>query len=691
MSISASEKPLSRVFTSDYRFAIPAFQRSYSWHDAQMKQLLEDVMDACAVHDGPYFLGSLILVHDEHGLHQVIDGQQRLVSLSIIFAVLLTLEEDPQLGASLAGLLTEAGDKLRGIETEPRLRLREQDEEFFREYVQHGDLEALFDLRDTDIATQAQRNIQMNTKCAYDMLASMADDERRQFAAYLVNDVMFVIVATDDISGAYRIFDVMNMRGMPLTPSDVFKAKVVSGISSAARTVYARYWDDIMEPMGDDNARIERFFADLDLIFTRTPLCESLIADFTDHVLDGYIRKGQCIEFIDDVLRPYAICDEILHRPSESLLPRKVTDLLSGFDDYPYDDWKPVALWALVHSLNNLNDPDTVVFSRSGHAGAHVTVHDGDRLVQVLEMLDRVTGIDCLNGKSELDRRTRAATIVRDLKKGLPLQRIAGFSVGADEQRMAMLHLRGELAIDANMRRLLLIRANEQLAGGRITRPRSLNAVPIIPERVPPGSQFATWPAGACDYWAQRIGNFVLTQKAPRNFNGVDDFGARRDLMVRDASSRRFPLTRALRDLEMITPQYLELRQRQIIDLIAQAWRIDRGDVVIAEQQAAAAAHTSGIAHRSKRTSKRVAVAEVVRAGLLKPGDRFVWNRPRKHEAWIITVTETGFQGEDGTEYATPTAAARQIGGSTASLNVWKRESDGRALSDIWKAYRAMM
>lgn len=692
MSISASEKPLSKVFTADYRFAIPAFQRSYSWHNVQMKQLIEDVMDACAVHDGPYFLGSLILVRDEHGMHQVIDGQQRLVSLSIIFAVLLTLEEDPQLHASLAGLLTEAGDKLRGIETEPRLRLREQDEEFFREYVQHGDLEALFDLRDTDIATQAQRNIQMNTKCAYDTLAAMADDERRQFAAYLVNDVMFVIVTTDDISGAYRIFDVMNMRGMPLTPSDVFKAKVVSGISSAARTVYARYWDDIMEPMGDENARIERFFADLDLIFTRTPICESLIADFTGHVLDGYIRKGQCIEFIDDVLRPYAICDEILHRPSESLLPRPVVDLLCALGDYPYSDWKPVALWALVHSLDNLNDPDTVVFAHGErNASQRVSLHDGERLMQILTMLDRVTGIDCLNGKSELERRTRAATIVRDLKKQMPLQRIAGFSVSADEQRLAMLHLRGELSIDAGMRRLLLIRANEQLAGERITRPRSLNAVPIIPERVPTGSQFAAWPAGTCDYWAQRIGNFVLTQKAPRYFNAVDDFGARRDLMVRDASSRRFPLTRVLRDLEVITPQYLELRQRQIIDLIAQAWHIDRGDVVIAEQQAAAAAHTPGVAHRPKRTSKRVAVAEVVRAGLLKPGDRFVWNRPRKHETWIITVTETGFQGEDGTEYATPTAAARQIGGSTASLNVWKRESDGRALSDIWKAYRAMM
>ncbi|MDE5640122.1 MAG: DUF262 domain-containing protein, partial [Bifidobacterium castoris] len=289
MSISASEKPLSRVFTSDYRFAIPAFQRAYSWHDAQMRQLIEDVADACAVDDGPYFLGSLILVRDERGMHQVIDGQQRLVSLSIVFSVLLTLEDDPQLAESLRGLLTETGDKLRGIVAEPRLSLREQDEGFFREYVQRGDLEALFDLREADIATQAQRNIQTNAKCAYDMLAPLRDDERRRFASYLVNDVMFVIVTTDDISGAYRIFDVMNMRGMPLTPSDVFKAKVVSVISSAARDVYARYWDDIMEPMGDDNARIERFFADLDLIFTRTPMCQSLLADFSDHVIAKYI------------------------------------------------------------------------------------------------------------------------------------------------------------------------------------------------------------------------------------------------------------------------------------------------------------------------------------------------------------------------------------------------------------------
>ncbi len=115
-------------------------------------------------------------------------------------------------------------------------------------------------------------------------------------------------------------------------------------------------------------------------------------------------------------------------------------------------------MWALVHSLDNLNDPDTVVFTHGErNASQRVSLHDGERLMQILTMLDRVTGIDCLNGKSELERRTRAAMFVRDLKKQSPLQRIAGFSVSADEQRLAMLHLRGELSIDAGMRRLLLI------------------------------------------------------------------------------------------------------------------------------------------------------------------------------------------------------------------------------------------
>ena len=82
-------------------------------------------------------------------------------------------------------------------------------------------------------------------------------------------------------------------------------------------------------------------------------------------------------------------------------------------------------------------------------------------------------------------------------------------------------------------------------------------------------------------------------------------------------------------------------------------------------------------------------IAAVLRAGLLTPGERLTWQRPRKGELWVAEVTPLGrLRMEDGTEYATPTAAARAVGGASAGLNVWKR-SDGTSLADIWKQYRS--
>ena len=303
MSISATEKPLGKIFTSDYRFVIPSFQRAYTWQTENIAQLVTDLQDACHDPDTPYFLGSLILVHDGQTKYQVIDGQQRLISLSIIISVLRDLEDDPELVENLNDLIVEPGDKLRGIKAEPRLKLRERDTNFFRMYVQEGDLEGLFDLRDNDIESHAQRNIAINTRQVFDELAKMPTQDRRAFASYLVNEVTLVIVTTDDLAGAHRIFDVMNMRGVPLTASDVFKARTIAEISPAARNAYASRWDDIMDPLGDDAQTLEEFFSDIHLIISHKAICTQLLEEFRKDVLKPFVKKQNVISFIDDLLR----------------------------------------------------------------------------------------------------------------------------------------------------------------------------------------------------------------------------------------------------------------------------------------------------------------------------------------------------------------------------------------------------
>ena len=698
MAISATEKPLSRVFMSDYRFVIPSFQRAYTWQAENILQLVSDLQDASASANTPYFLGSLILVRDGESRYQVIDGQQRLISLSIIIAVLRELETDPVLLSELDELILEPGNKLRGIKAEPRLRLRDRDAEFFRSYVQEGDLEGLFDLRDGDMETHAQRNIAVNARQVFDELAKLDDGERHRFASYLVNQVTLVIVTTDDLAGAHRIFDVMNMRGVPLTASDVFKAKVVAALSPAARNVYAARWDDIMDPLGDDAQVLEEFFSDLHLIVSHKPVCTQLLEEFRADVLAAYVKEQNVISFIDELLAPYAMAWRVLDHPTDTALPDDVVRQLVLLNDYPTADWKTVAMWALVHSVGNLGSADAAVFTRSddrsGNNGTTpaprepMRLHDGTRLRTILQALERVTGVDSLNRQSPLTRRTRMANAVRGLDRDYTMPQNKGFLVTDDDRRSALAHLRGELQTNPKMNRLLLIRANEQQAGFRITRPRSLNALPIVPERVAKNSPFAAWPESLRDFWSSRIGNLVLTQANEQQLAPLQTFKERRDRMLLSSSSRRFPLTEKLGHIEELTAKTLQWRQDETVRLIAEFWNIryDEGNTdlsVLDEQQL-----TRGSAPRTP-TAKRVTIAQVLESGLLVAGETLVWERPRKGERWVATVTANGkLRLEDGNEYSSPTAAARAAGGNSAGLSVWKRTSDGRKLSEIWKAYR---
>lgn len=696
MAISATEQPLGKVFTPDYQFTIPSFQRAYIWKTEHILQLVNDLHEACKTPDTPYFLGSLILVREGGNRFSVIDGQQRLVSLSIIIATLRDLEQDPEWMRLLDALIVEPGDKLRGIRTEPRLALRERDAAFFREYVQEGNLEALFDMGDGDWTSNAQRNITLNTKATYDALDALSEDERHRFASYLVKSVTLVIVTTDDLDGAHRIFDVMNMRGLPLTPSDVFKAKAIAGMNAAAADAYAARWDDIMDPLGDDALHVEEFFSYLHMALTYRPDSGKLIQDFLDGVLQPYLAAGTATSFIDKVLAPYAVAWRMLDRPSDTVLPDKVKDLLESLNDYRNHEWKPVAMWALVHSFRNLGSPDISPFVAVGsHAARSAAAtrlslesHDTQRLEEILTALERVTGIDSLNRRSVLVRRGHAVTALRDLDKGYPVRLVHGLSIGADDRADALIRLHGEMQGNAELVRLLLIRANERKAGGRITRPRSLNALPIMPLNIERSASFSAWTQEQHDHWMYRLGNMALVQGGEDQLNRLTEFDRRRDRMLLRADSRRFPLTEQLKDFSECTPDMLQARQRETIRLIAEYWEIRYGDDHTDLTEDAQDKIARGVV-RPARGSQRVAIKQVVAAGLLIPGETLVWERPRKGERWVSTVTADGrLRLEDGSEYATPTAAARAVGGRSAGLDVWKRTSNGESLSDIWKMYR---
>ncbi|KAA8828717.1 DUF262 domain-containing protein [Bifidobacterium tissieri] len=708
MGINASEKPLGKVFSTDYQFVIPAFQRAYSWQVNNMLQLVEDLEDAARDPEHPYFLGSLILVGgtDSTGrLYQVIDGQQRLTSLTIIIAILRDLETDPELVANLNTLILEEGNRLFGREAEPRLALRERDAEFFRNYVQEGNLESLFDLRDSDMESNAQRNIVQNTKAAYDALDALDEKERRALAGYLVSNVFLIIVRTDDLAGAHRIFDVMNMRGLPLTASDVFKAKAVSAIPLADRDIYGKRWDDAIDPLGDD---VEAFFNDLLLVTSPKSGMRGPVDGFRIKVFDEYLKKNTAAEFINDILAPYARAWLMVNQPHAFALSQEVSNWLVSLNDFQSTEWKPVAMWALTNMgglTQSLPDSDMNGTAANAANAANDDTADTDgktgkdadkaeqqlrKLVNLLAALERVTGVDNLARQTSAARRTRVVQILKDLKKGKDIAKSTGFAISDDERKTALARLRGELQATGTLKKLLLLRANDQRAGERIVRPRNINVVRILPERIGANSSFAVWPESTRDHWVDRIGNLVLTSTNEQIIAKLDSYAPRAERILAQHKSLKYPLTAELESVRELTPDVLERRQEEIVHLIAEYWRIrfdaDKVDLTTLSED-----HLTRGSGRSTTGSKRITIAQVIDAGLLVPGETLVWKRPRLGQEWIATVTRDGkLQLEDGSKHSTPTAAARAASGkaSGAGLDVWRRQSNGQKLSEIWQAYR---
>jgi hypothetical protein len=88
--ITGAEFPLAKIFSSEFDYHIPAYQRPYAWTEEESGTLFDDLYDFFRTEDDDnYFLGSIVLIKEDNNPHSdVIDGQQRLTTLTILLAAL---------------------------------------------------------------------------------------------------------------------------------------------------------------------------------------------------------------------------------------------------------------------------------------------------------------------------------------------------------------------------------------------------------------------------------------------------------------------------------------------------------------------------------------------------------------------------------------------------------------------------
>lgn len=551
-SLKAEEINLrSLFFRSDVQFVVPEYQRPYTWGTNEALQLVDDLEDALERDgDEPYFLGSLILVNPDSLRAEVIDGQQRLTTLTILLSVLRDLVQDGVLKYRIHSFVEQEADTADGEPT-LRLKLRPRDCGFFKTNVQSmGGTVALVDLKDGKLENDAQRRIRDNANAIRARLYEWDQKKLQDFYNLLAWRTFLVVVSTLDLSSAYRIFSVMNSRGLPLAPSDIFKSYVVGAIEGD-KSEYAKRWEDLEVDLGRDD--FTDLFFHLRAIFSKARAAKNIVEEFPEQVLKPYLEHENGDGFIDEVLEPYAkayLC--LLSQDFQGANAGEINAWMKRLNQLDNKDWRPVALWALTNHSD-----------------------DSRFLVEFFKKLERLAASMLLRRVYATPRVQRYMELLRQLDAGEGLS-AEKFELTSDERRESYERLNGEVYAKTSLCKYVLLRLDEILADAPgVTYDHKIISVEHVLPQNPRDNSL--WLEDFTDeqraYWTHRLGNLLLLNRKKNSQARNYDFAKKKNTYFqKDGGISVFAITTQVINQSEWTPEVVEKRHNELVDLLSGEW-----------------------------------------------------------------------------------------------------------------------
>lgn len=563
-SFSAQSLRLGDLFSGPSAYTMPGFQRPYCWTAVEVGAVLEDILFAVSAveqDDQPgrvFFLGTIVLIETTAATvsgaaprkrFDIVDGQQRLITLTMLIAVLRDLtraDGDEETAERLDRLLafdTERSSRRRDY----RVTMRVCDQDVLERYAQQMD-GCLEDAAAEDF-DGAQRDLVQNRNFLIEELRPLDKETRRKLARFLEADCQVVVISTDDMDNAYRIFMVVNQPGKPLSRNDLLKAELIGAVPDDERDAYVARWEEAERGCGSD---FEQFFSHVRSAFgnSRAPI----IAEIRTLVR----RDGGAKAFLDRRLLPAAaVHAAMLGRSAGApILNAPALRHVRTLERLSHSDWVPPALLWL--------------FERR---------HEPDVVAAFLSALDRAAYAHLLLGLGRDKRAARHSGIVDIIRNGeIPHRPNGPMALTADEQRNILYNVGNDLyARSPIAAKLLLLRLNDAMAGGlaHIT-PSAVTVEHILPQKPPRTSRwrdtFSEAQRTAC---VGSLGNFLLvspeTNKAARNH----DFDRKVAIYQNDSLARDIPLNRDVLAALTFGPEQIAAREQVMIDSLRTLWAFD--------------------------------------------------------------------------------------------------------------------
>lgn len=557
--ISGAEYPLAKIFSSDFEYVIPSYQRPYAWTVDQASELFDDLYDFYRSEpEEGYFLGSIVLIKQESEPYaEVIDGQQRLTTLTVLLSALASILEG-ELRDTLCKYIQEPGNKFEGLVSKPRLTLRERDKAFFSKYVQSLDFERLCSLDDKSLENESQVNIKKNSQLflqRIDKYLGASSESIESFVAFLLQRCFLVAVSTPSQQSAFRVFSVMNSRGLDLQPTDIIKADIIGKLATdKERDEYNERWEDMEVELG--RGGFNDLFTYVRMIYAKEKAKKSLLDEFRNHVL-SIISEPEAL--ISEVLEPYASALATVRTANYEAVSHaeEVNTYLRWLNRIDNSDWMPVAILFLSR---NKNVPEYVewFFSR-------------------LERLAAYMHVCALNINERIERyKDVIEALADDHSFSSPIQGVELTETEKEKMRAA---LSGNIyELTPRRRNYLILRLDAFLSDGAASYdPSILTIEHVLPQTVNDNSEWAElWPDEELrKRWVHRIANLVPLNRRRNSKAQNYDFAKKKSayfLGRKGVSS--YVLTSQVLSSPAWTHDYLERRQKDLLEVLQENWRL---------------------------------------------------------------------------------------------------------------------
>lgn len=264
MKIESKDTDVESLLDGSY-FHIPRFQRPYSWDDENINDFWNDLI---ANKDDDYFIGSMVVYKKSKQQYGVVDGQQRLTTITILLCVLR--DELARLGRDdlAQGLHQLIERKDRDNKNEYVIKT-ETSFPYFQEHIQKfGDPEVETEVLAEEINLQNAHNLfralVQSAIDAVDVDATILPDQKAlskiEKLTSLRNTVLnlnLIFVTLDSEDDAYLIFETLNTRGKDLAVTDLVKNHFTKHLKSKGSVDHAKIkWSQILETIHNSSADI---------------------------------------------------------------------------------------------------------------------------------------------------------------------------------------------------------------------------------------------------------------------------------------------------------------------------------------------------------------------------------------------------------------------------------------------------